>query len=144
MSVMVYHGLGRCLFGVLAMSTFGSEVWCQTEVQVVKQVRLAFRPNQETADTLARKRSALQAAAEFDSPQIARTLIRAYGVLDREAGPLETRRQELLLRGGGSKMLAPRSDGASRSIRTDTPSVAHIPHHGPNQGVLALPIRMIL
>jgi len=107
MAVTVRNGLHRFLIAVLALSALGAVVRGQTEVQVVRQVRLSFRANQETADNLASKRSALQAAADFDSPQIARTLIRAYGVLDREAGPLETRRQELLLRGGGSKMLAP-------------------------------------
>jgi hypothetical protein len=79
----------------------------QSEAVVLKQIRLAFRPKVETVDSLVSKRAALKAIGKSDSPKLAKVLIQVYGVLDREAGPLETRRQELLLKGGGSARLAP-------------------------------------
>lgn len=108
MSVAARHCFHPFLIGVLvAVGLPGAEVCGQTESEVVKQVRMAFRSRLETASSVEVKRSALAAAAEFDSPKIAKALIQAYRVLEREAGPLETRRQELLQRGGGSRVLSP-------------------------------------
>ena len=87
--------LRGCLIAVLALCAGTVGASAQGDAKAIQQLRLAFRPKQETVETLPRKRAALDAISGYDSPRLVQVLLQAYGVLEREAGPLEARRQEL-------------------------------------------------
>ncbi len=97
----------QLLLALVACPGFGVELVGQTEEDVLKQIRSAFNVRVLTVRSIPAKNVALEAAAAFDSPKIAKALIKAYGVLEREAGPIEASRREAMMAGGGSRKLSP-------------------------------------
>ena len=75
------------------------------EAKAISKVKRAFHPTKATADSLDEKRAALTAIGAFDSARVTRVLVTAYGVLEREAEPLEEARRPFLDNHGGKKML---------------------------------------
>ncbi len=107
MSPKLFQQLGQVLLASWALSGLGSELVGQAEKDALKQMKSAFRRGSPTALSIEAKSSALEAAAAFDSPALARALINAYRTLEKEAGPLETSRREAMMAGGGSRKLSP-------------------------------------
>ena len=77
----------------------------QDETTAIRSFKAAFRKG-STKET-AQKRDALRDLRGFDSAEVAKVLIAAYGHLDRAAEPLRAKRRGLLFAGGGSANLWP-------------------------------------
>ena len=77
----------------------------QDETKAIRSFKAAFRKG--SAKEAAQKRNALRDLRGFDSAEVAKVLIAAYGHLDRAAEPLRAKRRSLLFAGGGSANLWP-------------------------------------
>ena len=75
------------------------------EGKAVSEFKRAFAPARVTSESRKAKTAAIARLRPFDSERVARVLIDAYVVLEREAEPLVEKRRPLLEQGGGKKVL---------------------------------------
>ncbi|MFQ5504743.1 MAG: hypothetical protein ACE5F1_08115, partial [Planctomycetota bacterium] len=80
----------------------------QSEAKLIRRLERTFQSSQRTKDVYDSRSRALAAVGSLDSAALVEALTDAYTKLEREADPIVSRRQRLLLRGGGNSLAVQR------------------------------------
>ncbi len=107
------HSRRRWIAALLAVGLAAGSVFAQSEARRVARLRAAFAREAKSGEDFDRRLEALRSVEPL-SERIVETLVAVYDRMEREAKPIEERRDRPLQSGGGSARLVPLRDALQR------------------------------